>query len=243
MVKRENFGSVSSSVPFMATSSSPNTQGKSSPKLPTTAETPKRRSAYAINTLDDNTWKLIEEKIINNPNLKWDDHALVGSVDNLGDGVRDTSKRNCKISFLDYYEELDKAFGSIVSEYNYEISNWKYDIDTLESIQLTHYSEGDFYDWHIDEFETNLIKGNGKESNRKISVTIFLNDPTEYEGGEFDLEVIGPTVNDWESRYVTLKLPKKSIVIFPSNKWHRVRPVTSGIRKSLVLWFQGTPFR
>ena len=48
---------------------------------------------------------------------------------------------------------------------------------------------------------------------------------------------------DWESRYVTLKLPKKSIVIFPSNKWHRVRPVTSGIRKALVLWFQGPPFR
>ena len=56
-------------------------------------------------------------------------------------------------------------------------------------------------------------------------------------------EVIGPTVNDWESRYVTLKLPKKSIVIFPSNKWHRVRPVTSGVRKSLVTWFRGPPFR
>ena len=64
MVKRENFGSVSSSVPFMATSSSSNTQGKSSPKLPTTAETPKRRSAYAINTLDDNTWNLLKKKLL-----------------------------------------------------------------------------------------------------------------------------------------------------------------------------------
>ena len=242
MVKRENFGSVSSSVPFMTTSSSPNPQGKPSPNSPETG-TSQPRSAYATNTLDDNTWKLIEEKIINNPNLKWDDHALVGSIDNSIEGIRDTSRRNCKISFLDYYEELDKAFGSIVSAYNYEISNWKYDIQTLESIQVTHYSEGDFYDWHIDEFETNLIKSNGEEFNRKISVTIFLNDPDEYEGGELDIEIRGPIVKDWESRYVTLKLPKKSIVIFPSNKWHRVRPVTSGIRKSLVLWFQGTPFR
>ena len=75
---------------------------------------------------------------------------------------------------------------------------------------------------------------------RKLSTTIWLNEPDEYEGGEFDIEVRGP--HD-ESRYDSLKLPKGSIVVFPSNKWHRVRPVTSGVRKSLVTWFRGCPFK
>ena len=60
------------------------------------------------------------------------------------------------------------------------------------------------------------------------------------EGGEFDIEIIGPRE---DIRYETLKLSKGSIVIFPSDKWHRVRPVTSGERKSLVTWFRGPPFR
>ena len=93
------------------------------------------------------------------------------------------------------------------------------------------------------DIERKIAKAVSQEFNRKISVTIWLNDPQEYEGGEFDLEVRGPSLPDWMRRYDTFKLPKKSIIIFPSNKWHRVRPVTSGIRKALVLWFQGPPFR
>ena len=235
MVKREDFGSV-------------NTEDVSSVKSP--VHDKKRmtsktgiKSAYAVNTIDDNTWKVIEDLVINNPNLKWNDKALIGSNEDAVEGILDTSTRNCKISFLDYHEELDKIFKRMVAEYNYEISSWEYDLKTLESIQITHYSEGEFYDWHVDEFQTDLVKDDGEKSNRKISVTIWLNDPDEYKGGELDLEVRGPNCKDWEHRFDTLKLPKKSIVIFSSNKWHRVRPVTSGIRKSLVLWFQGPPFR
>ena len=71
-------------------------------------------------------------------------------------------------------------------------------------------------------------------------MTIWLNDPDEYEGGELDIEYQGPRE---DIRYDSLKLPKGSIVIFPSDKWHRVRPVTFGVRKSLVTWFRGPPFR
>ena len=38
-------------------------------------------------------------------------------------------------------------------------------------------------------------------------------------------------------------LPKGSIIVFPSFVWHRVKPVTSGVRYSLVLWNLGYPFR
>jgi PKHD-type hydroxylase len=34
-----------------------------------------------------------------------------------------------------------------------------------------------------------------------------------------------------------------SIVVFPSHVWHRVKPVTKGIRYSLVIWNLGYPFK
>ena len=38
-------------------------------------------------------------------------------------------------------------------------------------------------------------------------------------------------------------LSKGSIVVFPSHVWHRVKPVTSGTRYSLVVWSIGDPFK
>ena len=37
--------------------------------------------------------------------------------------------------------------------------------------------------------------------------------------------------------------PKGSLIIFPSDLWHRVRPVTKGTRYSLVIWNLGWPFK
>ena len=37
--------------------------------------------------------------------------------------------------------------------------------------------------------------------------------------------------------------PKGSVVVFPSFVWHRVKPVISGTRHSLVIWNLGWPFR
>ena len=34
-----------------------------------------------------------------------------------------------------------------------------------------------------------------------------------------------------------------SMVVFPSDTWHRVTPVTTGVRYSLVLWSVGEPLR
>ena len=185
-----------------------------------------------LNIIDDNNWKIVE-RFINDGELKWID----AKIEN-GDSVI----RKSKIVELPYDERLDKLFGRMISDYNRNYSGWNYDIECIEGIQLTHYFGGDYYSWHQDQFN-HSVKRNDKEYNRKLSVTLFLNDPDEYEGGEFDLEVRGPNCKDGEERYDTFKLPKKSIIVFPSDRWHRVRPVTSGIRKSLVIWFQGPPFR
>ena len=202
---------------------------------------------YGVNTLDDNSWKLIEKFIINEPNLKWEDAPICKDTSNGKwncNGEIDENKRNSRVAFLDYYEELDKLFGRMVLDYNNNYSGWEYDIKMIEAIQVTEYSEGQFYGWHKDSFDSPEIKDDHLW-NRKVSATVWLNDPEEYEGGEFDLEVRGPDYKQEgeEERYDTFKLPKKSIILFPSDKWHRVRPVTSGVRKSLVLWIQGPPFR
>ena len=71
-------------------------------------------------------------------------------------------------------------------------------------------------------------------------MTLFMNNPDEYEGGEFDLEYSHP---ESKPRYKTFKLKKGSAIFFQSDVWHRVRPVSSGMRKSLVAWYSGPPFR
>ena len=89
-----------------------------------------------------------------------------------------------------------------------------------------------FYDWHIDQHPKVM---NGVV--RKISMSLFLNE--DYEGGEFDLEIYKPESNP---RYETFRLKKGDAIFFNSTTWHRVRPVTSGVRKSIVAWFTGPPY-
>ena len=184
---------------------------------------------YGINNLINTPlWDLIQEKL-NSPNLKWEDATA-------NEKQREKNIRKSKIVWLRDKCLTEQLFYS-VNLYNQQ--NWNYDLDGCDGIQYGTYSDGGFYDWHIDE-ESEIHNINGKALIRKLSMTIWLNDPNEYEGGEFDIEVKGPFE---DIRYNTLKLKKGSIVIFPSDMWHRVRPVTSGVRKSLVTWFRGPPFR
>jgi PKHD-type hydroxylase len=103
------------------------------------------------------------------------------------------------------------------------------DIQITENAQFTEYPEGGFYDWHMDcdvsmEHEPPV---------RKISMTLLLNDPSEFEGGE--LEVTAP------GKYAPLK--QGHAICFASFLTHRVNVVKRGMRQSLVVWFGGKPFR
>jgi len=112
-------------------------------------------------------------------------------------------------------------------------AGWNLQILGGEGLQYTTYNLNDYYDWHIDQ---------GKpvdNSTRKISLTVFLNDPEEYEGGELELEIFGPLEKE---RSVKFKEPKGTVIFFPSDTWHKVNPVKSGVRKSLVTWFSGSPY-
>jgi len=78
-------------------------------------------------------------------------------------------------------------------------------------------------DWHTDFAGTRPF--------RKLSVSIQLSDPEDYEGG--DLELLYGTEPQ------KLDRSRGALIVFPSFMLHRVTPVTRGARWSLVAWLLG----
>ena len=99
-------------------------------------------------------------------------------------------------------------------------------------IQYTEYyaSEGGKYDWHHD-IDWNYNDGR----DRKISLTVQLSDPADYSGGVFQFSDV-PQLPPICSQVGT-------VIAFPSYLGHRVTPVTSGVRRSLVAFFYGPKWR
>jgi PKHD-type hydroxylase len=87
----------------------------------------------------------------------------------------------------------------------------------IDSVLVTRTSEGGYYNAHID------IGFNGH-----YSVTIFLSDPSTYEGGELCL-----FMNNEE---IKIKLDAGYGVVYPTGIPHRVNKVTSGKRDVCVFW-------
>ena len=127
-------------------------------------------------------------------------------------------------------------------------AGWNFEWDRSESCQFTKYKLNQYYDWHSDSWPKPYQKEgleNGKI--RKLSMTCQLTDGSEYRGGEleFDFRDYDPPQRD-ESKHLRKAheiLPKGSIIVFPSHLWHRVKPVTRGVRYSLVVWHLGYPFK
>ena len=70
-----------------------------------------------------------------------------------------------------------------------------------------------------------------------------MSDPKDYKGGELEFDFRNKKPNISSIQTCLEILPKGSIVVFPSHIWHRVKPVTKGIRYSLVIWNLGYPFK
>ena len=122
-------------------------------------------------------------------------------------------------------------------------AGWNFHWDFSESCQFTKYKLNQHYDWHTDSGPSPYNKPDDLNSHgkiRKLSMTVSLVDGIEYEGGDFQLDFR----NKEENSPHTVKnvRPKGSVVVFPSFVWHRVTPVTSGQRYSLVCWALGRPY-
>jgi PKHD-type hydroxylase len=112
---------------------------------------------------------------------------------------------------------------------------YNFNLNGYSEFQYTTYDPNGRYDWHTDMSFGEKF-GNDAEP-RKLSLTLLLNDDNyDFEGGEFQIN------NGKEDTPITVDMFKGRVVLFPSFMIHRVKPVTKGVRKSLVVWVLGPKF-
>tara|TARA_Y100001937_G_C7069610_1_gene307737 strand:- start:328 stop:894 length:567 start_codon:yes stop_codon:yes gene_type:complete len=184
-------------------------------------------ASYRVIEMTDSAMTKIQ-RTLDSEDLVWKDSLTHQSAE--------AKKHNSRISQQAWIREVRfcQMFIDIAKSMN--VSNlWNLDIQGVEPIQYGVYPAGGKYDWHVDQ-HPQPVQG----MVRKISMSLFMNDPTDYKGGEFDLELYKP---ETDCRYETFKLKKGSAIFFQSDVWHRVRPVKSGVRKSIVAWFYGPPYK
>lgn len=149
----------------------------------------------------------------------------------LVDGAVDISIRQTAIQWLAETEETAWIYSRltrVVAQANREAFNFAI-AGFDEEAQISRYQDGGFYDWHIDR------GGKGPASRfRKLGVSIQLSPPTGYDGGDLELNPDG--------HVVTAPRTQGTAVVFPAYMLHRVTPVTSGVRHSLVIWAHGPDF-
>ena len=125
-------------------------------------------------------------------------------------------------------------------------AGWNFQWDFSESCQFTKYKLDQFYDWHCDSWSKPYNRPEEPDRHgkiRKLSVTISLSDENDYEGGDFEFDFRDNDKGSNQPQLCKEIRPKGSVVVFPSFVWHRVKPVISGTRYSLVIWNLGWPYK
>ena len=147
-----------------------------------------------------------------------------------GAGGEPSSIRSSTIRWIDYQDPnvrwLIDELGRMAIEANRQL--FKLDLyGFTEKLQFTEYEgQGRHYDWHPD-IGPNMSK-------RKISIVVQLSDEKDYEGGEL-------LINTGQMLVPSKK--QGSVILFPSFLMHKVEPLLSGNRYSLVSWISGNTWR
>lgn len=137
----------------------------------------------------------------------------------------EAAHRICEVGWITPEGWIGQRIEEVVSAINeryfgFDLGGFK------EPFQYTVYGPGGHYGWHMD-------LGEGIARTRKLSLTVQLCD--DYAGGDFEMN-LGTRIQ---------AMPKEvgKVIVFPSWMLHRVAPVTHGVRRSLVVWAHGAPFR
>jgi PKHD-type hydroxylase len=91
------------------------------------------------------------------------------------------------------------------------------------------YGVGQHFGVHVD----NAVRGDhlsGARIRTDLSVTLFLSEPEEYDGGELIVE-------DYYGSH-RIKLPAGHLVLYPATSLHAVTEVTRGVRVASFFWLQ-----
>lgn len=162
------------------------------------------------------------EPILNHPKAK-----ELHSADTFG-GTNEEWRRS-KIAWMTSEKEIQ----DIIAPFAFEAAKLlDVDINFHNDIQYTEYHATDkgHYSWHNDVDWTT-----DKPTDRKLSLTVQLSDPSEYEGGTFEFSQVEQVPEEAKT--------KGTVLVFLSPLDHRVTPVTEGVRKSLVSWYEGPRWR
>jgi PKHD-type hydroxylase len=136
--------------------------------------------------------------------------------------------RDSTISNIPRSEEtgwLEKKCTALMQRANLHFQ-FSIDPDKL-TFQYTHYDELGKVEWHTDYDETAIYP-------RKISMSVQLTEPSDYEGGDLEFFPLGE---------MAFTRSQGTAILFPSIVVHRVSQVTRGERDALVVWFLGQKFR
>jgi PKHD-type hydroxylase len=91
------------------------------------------------------------------------------------------------------------------------------------------YSGGQSFGLHVDN-AVRMIRGTSHRVRTDLSATLFLTDPSEYDGGEL-------VVEDTYGAHA-VKLPAGHMVLYPASSLHKVNAVTRGTRTASFFWIQ-----
>lgn len=155
----------------------------------------------------------------------------LGSTDGgLVAGRFDQKVRQSSLVWLPDAEEyswVDTRLARLAADANRDL--FGYALDGFdEQLQIAAYGPGHYYDWHID-------RGQGSVAGRrKLTLSVQLTQPGDYVGGELELNADGHP----------FQVPRAqgTAAVFASTTLHRVAPVISGLRHSLVAWTHGPAF-
>jgi PKHD-type hydroxylase len=159
-------------------------------------------------------------QIIDLGNSRLVEAKTIGKID----GIRESQIAWLYPNDIEFaYRRVTDAVASVNSQF------FNFDLFGLaEGFQFTRYdAPTGRYGMHIDK-----IVGGGV---RKLSLTIQLSLPEDYEGGELALQ--------FNSEPDVMPKERGKMILFPSYVLHEVRPVTKGTRYSLVAWVAGKPFK
>ena len=137
---------------------------------------------------------------------------------------QDLKKRKCKVTPLRNDDILFKIIETANRLYHSK-KKASFTFHKNDPPIILFYEQNDFFDWHVDVGQNDSIT-----SERKISFSVQLSNPDKFSGGDLEFDT---TLEQSQRDYLRLQ---GNIIFFPSDIPHKITPIVSGIRYSLVGW-------
>lgn len=188
------------------------------------------------------------------PFVYWDDFFSEGDLQNIEKYCESIAVENSKIvSSSDTIEFQSMRRSEVKLHRANENNRWlfdkfltiaelindnfyRFDLLGFDHFQYTKYDgPGAMYDYHADIVFGEHIP-EGLDMCRKLSFSLILSDTDEYQGGDFKIKLSAKPSEILEQK-------RGRVIAFPSYILHKVSPIISGNRRSVVFWAVGPKFK